>query len=87
MTEGLKHRIEAWLAASNCNCDGEVYCSFCEILMDVLDEEDAKEETGNESEEANHVEFDSVADRPGEVCAGGVQTEADAGGRSGAVES
>lgn len=34
----LKKRIDAWLASANCNCDDGVYCSFCEILLDVIDE-------------------------------------------------
>lgn len=58
----LRNRIEQWLAAANCNCTGEpkVYCTYCDILFEVLDYMDAAEQTSNsESEKTDNVEPDS----------------------------
>lgn len=33
---GLRKRIESWLLSANCNCSEGVYCTYCEILSDVL---------------------------------------------------
>lgn len=66
----LRTRIEDWLKSANCNCTTGVYCTYCEILTDVLEYMDA-------AEEANNVESDSVVV---EVSAGAVQlAEAEAG--------
>lgn len=83
----LRSRIEDWLSSANCNCSEAVYCTYCEILSDVLEYMDSVEDNGNESEEANHVECDS--DDPGcsERPLVDVQQEGRAGADSGASES
>lgn len=42
----LRTRIEDWVKSSKCNCNiPGVYCTYCEILFDVLDYIDSVEQT------------------------------------------
>ena len=79
MSDKLRNRIEAWLSSSNCNCSEAVYCTYCEILSDVLDYMDAQTDNDNESEKTYHVEPVEWSTDAGDAVVGVVQEEAGAG--------
>ena|SRR5882724_1861646 len=82
----IRQRIEEWLASSRCNCTGEakVYCTYCDILLEVLDHMDQNEKSGIPTEETNHVECNTETADACERAAGQLQDQAGAGGDSGA---
>lgn len=55
----LRKRLESWMAGSqNCCNDLGVYCTICEMVLDMLDYMDSKgDNSKSESEDANHVEL------------------------------
>lgn len=57
----LRKRIEAWLASANCNCDDGVYCTYCEILSDVIEYMDDAESKGynGQQEDTQNVDRNS----------------------------
>lgn len=84
----LRKRIESWLLSSNCNCSDGVYCTFCELLSDVLDYMDKQSDNeSDDPEEANHVDVDSGGTDHGSECVGVTEAEAGNGSSTGAGEA
>lgn len=80
----LRKRIEDWLTSANCNCDDGIYCTYCEILYDVLDYMDNRSDG---AKEANYVDVDSGRTDPGSECVGVPEAEAGSGSSAGAGEA